>query len=68
MLPFSDECGGCHGSFSLMVAWTALQWWRAKLDAQGAENVNGGVTVLMVVDGDGMKHAICGGVAALFPA
>jgi len=51
-----------------MVAWTALQWWRAKLDAQGAENVNGGVTVLMVVDGDGMKHAICGGVAALFPA
>ncbi|QCE14751.1 hypothetical protein DEO72_LG11g1756 [Vigna unguiculata] len=26
-----------------MVAWTALQWWRVKLDAQGAENVNGGV-------------------------
>jgi len=57
-----------HGSFSLMVAWTALQWWRAKLDAQGAENVNGKVAVLMVVDGDGVKCAICGGVAVLFRA
>ncbi|QCD84589.1 hypothetical protein DEO72_LG2g4944 [Vigna unguiculata] len=51
-----------------MVAWTALQWWRAKLDAQGAENVNGKVAVLMVVDGDGVKCAICGGVAVLFRA
>jgi len=51
-----------------MVAWTALQWWRVKLDAQGAENVNGGVAVLMVVDGDGVKRATCGGVAVLFYA
>jgi len=51
-----------------MVAWTALQWWLTELDAQGAENMNGGVAVLMVVDGDGVKHAICGGVALLFSA
>jgi len=48
-----------------MVAWTALQWWCAKLDAQGAENVNGGVAVLMVVDGDGVKRAIYGGVSSV---
>ena len=30
--------------------------------------MNGGVAVLMVVDGDGLKRAICGGVAVLFPA
>jgi len=39
-----------------MVAWTALQWWLTELDAQGAENVNGGVAVLiereMVVHGE----------------
>jgi len=41
-----------------MVAWTVLQWWRVKLDAQGAENVNGGVAVLFCA-----RRWNCGGVA-----